>query len=77
MRISATNFPAVLCVHYNNMYTIRAYIYNIYNGQSGDINNANSGGSITSRSNLAEDVVKVYIVLRCIYTLYTYTSSPG
>lgn len=68
MRISATNFPAVLCTLYNNMYTYDIRVQ--YNGQSGDINNANSGGGGggTSRSNLAEDVVKVYIVLRGAYT---------
>jgi len=51
----------------------------VYNGQSGDINNANGGGGggSTSRSNLAEDVVKVYIV-RCTYIyIYTSSTSPG
>lgn len=56
------------CVHYNNMYTsTHTHTIRVYNGQSGDINNANGGS--TSRSNLAEDVVKVYIV-RCVL-IYT------
>lgn len=51
----------IICIPLHT-YTIR-----VYNGQSGDINNANGGS--TSRSNLAEDVVKVYIV-RCVL-IYT------